>query len=344
MPKIQPPVPQNYTIILKSIKERIVQAQYDALKVVNKELIGLYWYIGKMIVDQQEQQGWGKAIVERLALDLQKAFPGTRGFSARNLWYMRTMYLEYHLDEKLQTLSAEISWSHNMAILEKCDNNLEREFYIRMSRKNHWSYRVLLNHIENQDYEKTMLNQTSFDRTLPANIKDIAKMSVKDEYTFSFLELDNDYTERVLENELVLNIEAFLKEMGGAFAFVGRQYRLDVDDTEYFIDILLYHRPLKCFVAIELKVGEFIPEYVGKMQFYLAALDRLVKLPEENPSIGIILCKSKKKTRVEYALKETKKPIGVASYTVVKKLPKELKSQLPTVEQIAILLDKIDKN
>ena len=189
--------------------------------------------------------------------------------------------------------------------------------------------RVLLNHIENQTYEKTLLGQTNFDVTLPTDIKDKTKLVVKDEYTFDFLELGDDFSERQLENGLVARVDDFLKEMGGIFAFVGRQYRLEIDDKEYFIDILLYHRSLKCLVAIELKINEFIPEYVGKMQFYFSALDDREKMAGENPSIGIILCKTKSKMTVEYALKDSHKPIGVAAYTVVKKLPKELKDLLP---------------
>jgi len=210
-----------------------------------------------------------------------------------------------------------------------------------MSHKYAWSYRALLNNIENQTYEKTLLGQSNFDVTLPADIKDKSKLLVKDEYTFGFLELDDEFSERQLEHALVARVDDFLKEMGGIFAFIGRQYRLEVSDKEYFIDILLYHRYLKCLIAIELKIGEFVPEYVGKMQFYLAALDSQEKIAGENPSIGIILCKTKDRTIVEYALKESNKPIGVGSYTVVKKLPKELKDQLPSAEQIAMLLGEI---
>lgn len=212
-----------------------------------------------------------------------------------------------------------------------------------MAGKYAWSSRILINNIENKTYERTLLNQTNFDKSLPADIKDRAKLAVKDEYTFDFLELGDDYSERELENAITSKIDHFLKEMGGIFAFIGRQYRLEIDDKEYFIDLLLYNRSLKCLVAIELKIGEFIPEYVGKMQFYLSALDDSLRMKNENPSIGIILCKSKRKTTVEYALREARKPIGVATYTMVKNLPKELKGQLPTVAQIEKLIDKIDK-
>ncbi len=333
---------QGYAEFLKDIKNRIREAQISALKSVNKALVLLYWDIGKSIVEKQNQEKWGNSVIEGLAKDLQNDFPGIKGFSARNLWLMRDFYDSYRDNEKMQTLSAEISWSHNTAILQKCDDNLEREFYIRMTRKYGWSYRVLLNHIENQTYEKTVLGQTNFESTLPTDIQDKAKLVVKDEYTFDFLELGTEYSERQLENAIMLKIESFLREMGGIFAFVGRQYRIEISDKEYFIDILLYHRNLKCLVAIELKIDEFIPEYIGKMQFYLTALDTNVKIAGENPSIGIILCKTKDKTTVEYALHDSKKPIGVASYTLVKQLPKELREQLPSLEQIQKLIDEID--
>jgi len=331
-----------YTDFLQEIKDRIRASQISALRTVNKELISLYWEMGKAIVEKQDNEQWGESVIERLAFDLQTAFPGMKGFSARNLWKMRDLYVSYRDHEKLPALLAEISWTHNVSILEKCKDALEREFYIRMSRKYGWSYRVLLNNIENQTYEKTLLGQTNFDVTLPVAIQDKTRLMVKDEYTFDFLELGDDFSERQLENSLVAKMDDFLKEMGGIFCYMGRQYRLEVGDKEYFLDLVLYHRILRCLVVVELKIGEFIPEHVGKMQFYLAALDEQVKTIEENPSIGIILCKSKNRMTVEYALKESHKPIGVGSYTVVKKLPKELKDQFPTVEQIAKLLGMIE--
>ena len=265
-------------------------------------------------------------------------FPGISGFSARNIWRMRDFYLAYHSKEKLTPLVAEISWTHNIVILEKCKNDLEREFYMRMTRKFGWTKNVLIHQIENRTYEKVLLNQTNFDQTLSAEIRNQAKLAVKDEYTFDFLELSDEHSERQLEQSILSRVEPFLKEMGGMFTFVGSQYRLEVGDKEFFIDLLLYHRQLKCLVAIELKTGESVPEYVAKMQFYLAALDDLSRLPDENLSIGIILCKSKDKTIVEYALRESNKPIGIATYKVVSTLPQELKNQLPEPEQVARLL------
>jgi len=335
-------MPRDYANFLIEVKERIRTAQYAALKVVNKELVGLYWDIGKMISERQKGESWGKSVVERLASDLQKEFPGMKGFSVQNLWYMRQFYLQYCDNAKLQPLVGEISWSKNLVIIARCKDPLEREFYIRMTRKFGWSKNVLIHQIENQSYEKTMLGQTSFDKTLTPAQRAQAKLAVKDEYTFDFLELGEEHSERELERALIARVEDFLRTMGGLFAFLGSQFRLEIEDTEYFIDLLLCHRRLRCLVAVELKVGEFQPEFVGKMQFYLAALDKQVREEDENPSIGIILCKEKKRTIVEYALHDASKPIGVATYRILKQLPEELKGQLPSPAEIAQLLENVE--
>ena len=333
--------PQDYPRLLSEIKERIRCAQYQALKAVNKELIGLYWDIGRMIAERQEKSGWGRSVVENLSSDLRQEFPGVAGFSVQNLWYMRQFYLEYNGHEKLQPLVGEIAWTHNLVIMGKCKDPLEREFYLRMTRKFGWSKNVLIHQIDNQSYEKAMLGQTNFDKVLTPELRAQAKLAVKDEYTFDFLELGEEYGERELERALIARIEDFLRAMGGMFAFMGSQYRLEVDGKEFFIDLLLFHRRLRCLVAIELKVGEFLPEFVGKMQFYLAALDRQIRQEDENPSIGIILCKEKSRTIVEYALHDARKPIGVATYEITKTLPKALKGQLPSPKDIAHLLEDL---
>ena len=334
-------IPDSYKELFRDIKQLIHVAQYEALKVVNKELISLYWNIGEMITLRQVGDTWGKSVVERLSKDLQLEFPGIKGFSVQNLWYMRQFYNEYSNDKNLQPLVGEISWTKNIIIISKCKDSQEREFYLRMTRKYGWTKTVLRQKIESQTFEKTMINQTNFDGTLPEPLKQKAKIAVKDEYTFDFLELGDEYTEREFEDALILRIEKFLREMGGMFSFVGRQYRIEASDKEYFIDILLYHRGLQCLTAIELKIGEFKPEYVGKMQFYLAILDDTARVQGENPSIGIILCKTKDKTIVEYALRESNKPIGVAEYKVVSQLPENYYNQLPSPEQISILLSDI---
>lgn len=319
---------------VKDIKQKILSAQYEALKSVNKELINLYWEIGKSIVEKQEQFGWGKSIVKNLSQELQKEFVGMKGFSERNLWNMRNFYIEYKDNSKLQTLSAQIGWSHNIAIFQKCKDNLERKFYIKMTIEYGWSYRVLENHIENKSYEKFLLNQTNFDNTLPEKYKHQAKLAIKDEYIFDFLELSDEHSEHELEIALINKIREFLAQMGKDFAFIGNQYKIEVGDEEYFVDLLLYHRKLKSLVTIELKIGKFKPEYAGKMNFYLSVLDDRVKLPDENPSIGIIICKEKNRTIVEYALKDSNQPIGVATYTLTPNLPKQYRGLLPTSKEI----------
>lgn len=334
-------VKNNYQLLLGDIKERIRSSQYEALRSVNKELIALYWDIGKRITEEQEGETWGKSVVEELAKDLQAEFPGMQGFSIQNLWYMRQFFQTYNGHQKLQPLVGEISWTKNLIIMSKCKDDLEREFYIRMTKKFGWTKNVLIHQIENQSYEKTLLNKTNFHKTVPEKYRNQAKLAVKDEYTFDFLELGEAHNEKELERAILAKIERFLKEMGGLFTFVGSQYRLEVEGDEFFIDLLLFHRKLKCLVAIELKIGKFLPEYVGKMQFYLAALDNEVKLEEENPSIGIILCKDKSKTIVEYTLRDSNKPIGVGTYRVTKKLPRELKKELPSPEQIQELVNEI---
>lgn len=330
-----------YQSFLNEIKEKIYKAQYQALKSVNKELIELYWNIGETILVQQELHGWGKSVVENLSQDIQKEFPGIKGFSSRNLWYMRNFHLHYRKNEKLQPLAAEISWSHNMVIVEKCKDDLEREFYIKMTQKYGWTKSVLIHQIEGGAYNLFLANQTNFDKTLEERHKYQAKLAVKDHYSFDFLEMAEDYKERDLELALIKNVRNFLMEMGGEYAFLGNQYKLSLDGEEYFIDLLLYHRKLKSMVAIELKTTDFKPEYAGKMQFYLAVLDDTIKLEEENPSIGIIVCKTKKRTVVEYALSTATKPMGVADYSLSKTVPKELKGLLPTPKQIADSLDKM---
>ena len=263
----------DYATLLTEVKERVRAAQYAALKAVNNELIALYWDIGKLIVARQRGASWGKSVVEKLADDLRQEFPGLTGFSARNLWYMRNFYAAYSPSEKLQPLVAEIGWTHNLIVLERCKDDLQREYYIRMTRKFGWTKAVLLHQIENQSYEKMLLSQTSFDQTLSEELRAQAKLAVKDEYTFDFLELGDAYNERQLEQALLAKVEAFLREMGGMFTYVGSQFRLTVSGNDYFIDLLLYHRLLKAMVALELKTGDFKPEHVGKMQFYLAVLD-----------------------------------------------------------------------
>ena len=331
--------PDSYGALLREIKERIRAAQYAALRAVNRELINLYWDIGRLIVERQSGETWGRSVVQNLAMDLQLEFPGVAGFSAPNLYKMRHFYEAYHGHEILSPLVREISWTKNLVILERCSEDDEREFYLRRTQQFGWTKNVLIHQIENRTYEKTRLNQTSFDSALPEQIRRQAKLAVKDEYTFDFLELADEHSERQLEQAILAKVEPFLLEMGGMFSFIGSQYRLEVGGKEYFIDLLLFHRRLRSLVAVELKIGEFQPEHIGKMQFYLAVLDDISRLEGENPAIGILICKSKNRTIVEYALKETSKPIGVATYRVTSSVPEELRNDLPAPEQIAKLLN-----
>ena len=332
---------EDYKEFIGEIKNKIRNSQYEAMKQVNRTLINLYWGIGQEIYNQQQEKGWGKSIVEVLSKELKKEFPDVQGFSTRNLWRMRNLYVEYKDNEFLPPLVAEISWSKNIAIMEKCKEQLEREFYIKMTKKYGWTKDVLINHIENKSYEKYLLNQTNFDETLPEKYVNQAKLAVKDEYIFDFMELSDQHFEKELEEGLLNNIRAFLEEMGGNFAFMGSQYHINVSGDDFYIDLLLYHRSLKSLVAVELKIGDFKPEFIGQLQFYLTVLDKQVKMEHENPSIGIIICKNKNRTVVEYALNDTYKPIGVATYQIRDTLPEQMKNLLPSPEEIMKRLEEL---
>jgi predicted nuclease of restriction endonuclease-like (RecB) superfamily len=332
---------QDYGRFLGVIKKSIRAHQLEAMRAVNRELVALYWEIGKAIQRKQEQLGWGKSVVETLAKDLQAEFPGRNGFSARNLWAMRDLYRTYMAAPKLQPLVAELGWSKNLLIMWRCKDALEREFYLRTAARNGWTKAVLQHQLANKTYEKYLLSQSSFEETLPKDLQDQAILAVKDHYSFEFLELAEQHSERELERALVGSLRSFLTELGGDFAFVGSQYRLEVGGQEYFIDLLLFHRRLRCLVAVELKIGDFKPEHKGKMEFYLEALDSQERIESENPPIGIIVCRSKNKTVVEYALRTAGRAIGVASYSVVPQLPENYRDQLPSPEAIAARLENL---
>lgn len=319
---------------ISEIKQKVRQSQYEALKVVNTQLINLYWEIGKSIAEKQSEN-WGKAIVPTLSAELQKEFPGIGGFSTTNLWLMVQFYNEYQSVEILQPLVGEISWTKHIVILNKCKNDQQRQFYILSTKKFGWTKNVLIHQIENQTFEKYLLNQTNFDQTLTEATKNQAYLAVKDEYIFDFLNLSAEHSESELEQALIQNIRSFLLELGNNFTFVGNQYKVSVNDKEFFIDLVLYHRQLQCLIAIELKIGEFLPEYKGKMEFYLAVLNDKVKLPHENEAIGIIICKSKDRTVVEYSLKASNMPIGVATYETSNLLPKKFENLLPSSFEIS---------
>ncbi len=327
----------DYKLMLEALKERVSQAQYQALKAANHELITLYMDIGRIIVEKQEQLGWGESVVEQLARDLQVEFPGVRGFSRRNVFNMRRFYLTYRDDPKVQTVSAQIPWSHNTLILDACKIPEERIYYLNTAAQLNLSYRALERQVRGGEYQRYLQNQTNFPQTLPPMQAERALLAVKDDYNLDFLGLADEHTERELEDALILNITRFLQEMGGYFTFVGRQVRVEVNRQEFFVDILFYNRKLRCLVAVELKAGPFQPEHAGKMQFYLSALDDQIRLEDENSSIGIIISRSKDRTVVEYTLRGETRPIGVATYnhySNLDEIPERIARYLPDPEEI----------
>jgi predicted nuclease of restriction endonuclease-like (RecB) superfamily len=334
-------VPADYPQFLTAIKQRVRAAQYQALQAVNREQLQLYWDLGQLIAERQQQAGWGKKIVETLAHDLQIEFVGLNGFSASNLWRMRAFYLAYAHEEVLAPLVRELGWSLNVAILEKTQSAHERLFYVSQALQHRWTKATLLHQLQAQAYHKTITAQHNFEQTLPATQHAPAVLALKDEYLFDFLELSVPHSEYELEQALLSNVRRFLSEMGGDFTFIGNQYRLELAGQEYFVDLLLFHRELQCLVAIELKIDEFRPEYAGKMNFYLSVLNETVRKAHEQPSIGIIICQSKNRTVVEFALRDVNKPIGVATYTYSDTLPSELRPFFPSNEELVRRLDAV---
>jgi len=333
------PVPvndQSYIEFLAEIKDSIHSARIRSSRAANRELTQLYWTIGKEIVDRQSQHGWGKSVVERLSVDLSAEFAGMSGFSAQNLWYMRQFYLEYNTTPNLQQLVGEIPWGHNLLIMGRVKKQAAREYYLKMTAQMGWSRKVLLNQIKAQAYERHAVapKKHNFVETLPEHLAEQADEAMKDVYMLDFLGIAKPVVEREMERRMVNRIRDVILELGYGFSFIGNQYKVTLEESEYFIDLLFYHRKLKCLVAIELKSGDFKPEYAGKMNFYLNILDDFVREPEENPSIGIILCAGSKRIEVEYALRSINRPVGVAEYTLTRDLPKELAGKLPDAKQI----------
>ena len=335
------PAPPDYSALLLAVKQRVREAQYRALQQVNQQQIQLYWDLGRLIAERQQQHGWGKSIVETLARDLQAEFAGMSGFSVQNLWYMRQFYLKYSADELLQPLVGEISWAKHLLIMSKCKDPQERLFYTLQTRNNSWTKSVLTQQLKARAYDSTVRAQQNFAATVAPERLPAPILALRDEYTFGFLGLGGEHSEHELEQALIGNVRRFLIEMGGDFTFIGNQYRLALDDQEYFVDLLLYHRELQCLVAVELKITEFRPEYAGKMNFYLSLLNAQVKKPHEQPSIGIIICQSKQRTVVEFALRDVNKPIGVATYTLTDTLPAELRPFFPSNEELVRRLDAV---
>ncbi len=324
-------IPNDYGILFRSIKKQIQDSRFQAYRSVNKELIQLYWNIGKEIASRQEKDGWGKSVVERLSCDLRTAFPSTFGFSTQNLWYMRQFYSEYNQHSNLQQLVGEIPWGQNLLILSKIKGVQAREYYLRMTAEMGWSRNVLLHQIKSNAHKRHSLTsrQNNFKDALPGALSEQADRAMKDVCALEFLGRTKPVVERDLEQQLINRIRDVLLEFGYGFAFIGNQYQVKLGEDTFFIDLLFYHRKLKCLVAIELKSGKFKPEHTGKMNFYLNLLNESVREPDENPSIGIILCGDRNRLVVEYALKEINQPMGVAGYSLTKHLPSELADKLP---------------
>ena len=339
----QTPSIENYTALLASIKERIQSAQVRAALAVNSELVLLYWGIGSEITRRQKEEGWGTKVIDNLARDLKRSFPDMQGFSLRNLKYMKSFAEAWPEEAIVQQAAALLPWFHNCVLLDKVKDPEERLWYIREAIQNGWSRNVLVIQIEAGLFRRQGKALTNFQRTLPAPQSDLAQQLLKDPYNFDFLTLSVDAHERDVERGLLAHLRSFLLELGVGFSFVGSQYPFEVAGEDYRIDLLFYHLKLRCFVVIDLKGGAFRPEYTGKMNFYLAAVDDLLKHPSDQPSIGLILCKSKKELVVEYALRNTTTPMGIAEFQYLEKLPEELKGSLPTIDEIEAELGASDQ-
>lgn len=324
----------DYQELLDDLKSRIRNARVRAAISVNRELIFLYWQIGHAILERQAQEGWGSKVIERLADDLRHEFSDMKGLSRANLFYMRAFAEAYPDEQIVQQLAGQIPWWHNVVIMTKIKDPKQREWYIRACIENGWSRAVLMAQIETRLYERTGAAITNFQRTLPAPQSELAQQLLKDPYNFEFLTTYDEAVERDLQKGLLEHLKDFMLELGVGFAYVGSNYHLEIGGEDFYLDLLFYHLRLRSFVVVELKTTEFKPEYAGKLNFYLSASDDLLRHPQDNPTIGILLCKGKNRVVVEYALRDVHKPIGVAEYQLAKALPDSLKGSLPTVEQL----------
>jgi predicted nuclease of restriction endonuclease-like (RecB) superfamily len=332
----------GYEDFLRDLKSRIQTAQIRAALAVNRELVLLYWQIGRDILTRQKQQGWGAKVIDRLAKDLKIAFPEMKGFSRTNLLYMRAFAEAYSDEQFVQQAAGQIPWFHNCTIIDKVKDPATREWYIRKTTEHGWSRNILVLQIESGLYKRQGKAVTNFERTLPAPQSDLARELLKDPYNFDFLILGQDAHERDLERGLTEHIRQFLLELGVGFAFVGSQYHLEVGGDDFYIDLLFYHLRLRAYIVIDLKMKKFTPADAGQMNFYLSAVDDLLRHPDDAPTIGLILCKEKNKVIAEYALRDTRKPIGVSDFHITESLPKELKSSLPTIAEIEAELSTLD--
>jgi predicted nuclease of restriction endonuclease-like (RecB) superfamily len=330
---------QSYAHFLAGIKERIRTAQVKAALAANAELVLHYWKVGRDILANQARQGWGAKVIDRLAADLQRAFPKLRGYSVRNLKYMRAFAESWPDRPIVQQLAAQIPWGHNCVLLDRVTDPDARAFYIRNTIQHGWARSVLVHQIDTHLHKRQGLAPTNFARALPAPESDLAREMLKDPYILQPAALDESANERALENALLARLKEFLIELGFGFAFVGNQVRLEVDGEEFFLDLLFYHTRLHCYIVIDLKVADFQPEFAGKMNFYQTAVDNVFKSDKDAPTIGLILCRGKNKTIVEYTLRDVKSPMGVAEYRL---LPPKLKTKLPPVSQLKDAVASLD--
>ncbi len=336
----------DYKEFITTLKKKVQSAQIKAARAVNVQLIELYWDIGRLITEKQHVSGWGDAVIEQIASDLTRTLGNPKGFSRANLYRMKQLYGFYKEDKFVAQLVLQIPWGHNILIFQKIKDLQQAHWYVQKTLENNWSRNILALQIDSGLYERQAekLSIDNFSQRLPAPSSDLARETLKDPYIFDFLGLGEDAQERAVEDALIEHLMRFMLELGKGFAFVGRQYHLEVGEQDFYIDLLFYHLKLHCYVVIELKSGAFKPEYAGKLNFYLTAVDEQVKTPEDNPSIGLILCRDRDTLVAEYALRDLNKPIGVSRYELANKLPEELKASLPTVEEVEAELGKQPKS
>jgi len=335
--------PTKYNDFIKQLKQKIQTSQIKASIRVNEELLKLYWDMAQMIIAKQKESSWGDSIIQKISRDLQEEFPNIKGFSVTNIKYMRNWYLFWNDSNRPQVVDEifKIPWGHNREIITKLKETQEAIYYVKQTLHYGWSRAVLVHQIESRLYHREGKAITNFETKLPPPQSDLAKATLKDPYNFDFLSMSKKYNERELEDALIEHISHFLLELGSGFAFVGRQYQLVIGGDEFFVDLLFYHIRLKCYVVVELKTVKFKPEFAGQLNFYVSAINAELKEPNDNPTIGILICKSKNNTVVEYALNSIDNPIGVSEYELVSKLPTEFKSTLPTIEEIEAELKNI---
>lgn len=330
----------KYKNIFYNIKQQVIKSQYKAMQKVNEELIYMYWNIGKIISDNIE---WENKFIDNLSIDLKNEFPNIQGFSVRNLRNMRKFYEEYPGSEILQTLSAKLTWSHNILLINKVKDVKIREWYMKQTIKNGWSHDILDDRIRYKLYERQAIAEkvTNFENTLPDIQSDLAIQTLKDPYIFDFIALKGQAKEKQIEEAMTEKIKNVLIELGNGFSFVGNQYKITVSEIDYFIDLLFYHLELRCYIVVELKARKFKPTDAGQLNFYLSAIDDMLRKENDNPSIGIVLCKEKDKLTAGYSLKDINKPVGVSEYKLLEDIPEYLESQLPKVEDIELHINNI---